>query len=245
MLWEMKEDDLWEFLRFSDFVKRESRYVLTRAHHDFVQRLRDDANERKFTMPGGTTLWRAQRDCGWELRGGPLYMSRSPIPHPPERMLPLSDRAKEGRVNPKGIPCLYTNTDPDTAMAEVRPWIGSMVTLAELRTDMDLMLVKCTSDAIPSTIGADIQVQDDRCWDEINDAFRTPTNRDDDVADYAPTQLLAELFRSCGADGIVYSSALGSGLTVVLFDVGAATVVQCRLFETADIAVFFWEKKVS
>jgi len=31
-------------------------------------------------------------------------------------MKPLRDRAYEGRVNPKGVPCLYLATDPETAM---------------------------------------------------------------------------------------------------------------------------------
>src|ERR1039458_6332974 len=36
-------------------------------------------------------------------------------------MKPKPEKAKEGRVNPKGIPCLHLATHEDTAMSEVRP----------------------------------------------------------------------------------------------------------------------------
>ena len=43
-------------------------------------------------------------------------------PFESQRMKPKTDAAKEGLVNPKGIPCLYVATDETTAISEVRPW---------------------------------------------------------------------------------------------------------------------------
>ena len=57
-------------------------------------------------------------------------------------MKPLSN-CREGRLNPKNIPCLYLATDPDTAMREVRPWIGAIGTLAAFSVVRELDLVIC------------------------------------------------------------------------------------------------------
>jgi hypothetical protein len=42
--------------------------------------------------------------------------------HPLERMKPLKDRAQEGRVNPKGIPCLYAANSPLRPEELARPF---------------------------------------------------------------------------------------------------------------------------
>ena len=46
-------------------------------------------------------------------------------------MKPLGGRATDGRANPRGIPCLYLATTKETAMSEVRPWIGSYVSAGQ------------------------------------------------------------------------------------------------------------------
>ena len=48
----------------------------------------------------------------------------------PNRMKPLVNKAIEGRINPKGIPYLYLSTKKETAMSEVRPWIGAAIALS-------------------------------------------------------------------------------------------------------------------
>ena len=63
----------------------------------------------------------------------------------------------------------------------------------------------------------------------INEAFSEPMSRADDVADYAPTQFLAEAFRNEGYDGIVYESRMGNGKNVALFDVDIAEVASRQL----------------
>jgi hypothetical protein len=50
-----------------------------------------------------------------------------------------------------------------------------------------------------------------------------------------PTQILAEVFRAHGFDGIVYRSLLGEGLNVALFDCKAAELINCCLYETQTV----------
>ena len=64
-------------------------------------------------------------------------------------------------------------------------------------------------------------------------------SRADDVADYAPTQFLAEAFRNAGYDGIVYESRMGNGKNVALFDVDVAEVASRQLHHVEKLSFAF------
>jgi len=73
-------------------------------------------------------------------------------------------------------------------------------------------------------------------WADINSAFSEPATRDESTADYVPTQILAELFRDLGYDGVVYRSAFGEdGFNIALFDLDAAEVQSCVLKEVTQM----------
>src|SRR5690606_23148870 len=147
---------------------------------------------------------------------------------------PVKWRASEGRVNSRGIPCLYTATDLVTAVAETRAWIGSYVSVAEMKTSRELRLLNCVTEDRPSTFlfgEPDPAKWEKYVWGDIDRAFARPAERDDLTAEYAATQILAEHVRRSGFDGIAYRSSLASGYNVALFDVDAADVVNCAVFE--------------
>ena len=130
------------FKSFVDFVRFTSRHVLDDRNKRFLDAVVQTSESRKMRMKTGTRLWRAQvgsiqgtipRLAG--KRGFPF-----PFPLAVDRMKPLSDRALEGRVNPKGIPCLYLSKERETAMREVRPWIGSYVSVSQFTVNRDLCL---------------------------------------------------------------------------------------------------------
>jgi hypothetical protein len=56
-----------------------------------------------------------------------------------------------------------------------------------------------------------------------------------------PTQVLAELFKTSGFDGIAYRSSLGPGHNIALFDVNAAELVNCFLFKVENLKFEFQE----
>jgi hypothetical protein len=196
----------------------------------------------------GTRLWRAQigyvpckrilTDEGGNDIG--LYDYKCPLP--PERMKPLADRAYEGRVNAKGIPCLYLSNDMKTAKTEVRPWVGSYVSVGEFQITRDLVLVDCSADqAIPlfSTPDGTAAERERLVWCTINYAFSTPVTRTDNTADYAPTQVIAEAFRQDGCDGLFYSSTLGAGRNVAIFDLTAAELLSRQLYQVNKVEFTF------
>ena len=221
---------------------------------DFLAAVAETSQKRKITLDEGTVLWRAQRGCNVSYSTGGFREWKENInylytPYRPDRMYPQKDKVSEGRVNPKGIPCLYLASDKETAMSEVRAWKGSKVTVASFRTKTELSLVDCTPPAPrttpPSRYPTDQEWAELYNWFEISRGFSEPITLADDVADYAPTQVLAELFRQNGFDGIIYKSELGEGDNVALFDVASATILECFLFSVTSIQYAFREVPLS
>jgi RES domain-containing protein len=201
----------------------------------------DTSAARTETIPALTRVARAQIAFDWQpidIGGGEI--EEVPAPCGPSRMMPRASIASEGRANAKGIPVLYTATHRETAIAEVRPWLGLYVTVALIRIKRDLRIVNCTNDLQARyRIGFHTPTLPEferYVWADINRAYSAPVNPNDQLADYAPTQVLAEYFRQHGFDGIAYASSLGPGHNLVLFDPSAAEVRACDLVEVTRVA---------
>ena len=242
----MAEFESWrQFWEFSDYVMKKARHVLDAKNRQFIEAIIETSEKRKVTIPVGTVLWRAQlgnitrTEAVTTDDGGDPEFVDIECPYEPERMKPLADRASEGRVNPKGIPCLYCSTDRETAMTETRPWVGSYVTVAEFELRNPLTVVDCSMDlagVLYPVFGEPKPPQREKyVWNSINRAFSRPVTRTDDVAEYAPTQVLAEAFRSAGFGGIKYGSKLGEGMNVAIFDLGAAKPTFCHLYKVKNV----------
>jgi hypothetical protein len=176
------------------------------------------------------------------MKAGHLFW-RAQLGH--DRMKPCAKKASDGRVNPKGIACLYLATKQKTAVLEVRPLVGSYVSVAQFKVLKDLRLVGCSAKELgdleyilkkdPTPEDTEKQV-----WSNINRAFSEPVERGDDSLDYIPTQIITEVFKLNGFDGIGYKSSYGEdGFNVALFDVAAADVTECRLYRIKDVSVTF------
>jgi RES domain-containing protein len=230
----------WDFQRE---VLRSHRFVRSAEAEAFLQAVRHTAQPRLKRINKGTILWRAQLGHDW--REERQINDSVPCAFPPARMKPLADRAHEGRVNPKGIPCLYLCSTAETAMSEVRPWLGSYVSLAQFKIERDLALVDCSMSEKRIWFHLEEpapEVKTETVWAHIDEAFSEPVTRSDDTGTYAPTQILAETFRSLGADGVVYRSSLGeSGYNIAVFDLEVARLINCALHEVKSVKFEFKE----
>jgi len=224
---------------FAAEVSHRWRYRQSEENTHFLKLVAAQAHDRVAEVPAGRRFYRAQKAVhGWldqnlgEEIDGPAL---------PERMMPLPGVATEGRVNPKGIPCFYMAGDEHTAIAEVRPWIGSKVSVGLFRTRRDLRLVDCTRDAEEHLIYLKEPDADERTkvvWSDIARAFQEPVTRENDRADYAPTQIIAEIFRAEGFDGLAYRSGFGSDrFNVALFALDAADLEMCSIHEVRDVTL--------
>jgi hypothetical protein len=228
---------------FDRAVRREFRYVRTPQQEEFLKTVAATSRSRGLDMKAGVILWRAQLGHDWRKEWHREEPFEVQAPHPSARMKPLAEKASDGRANPKGIPCLYLATKQETAVLEVRPLIGSYVSVAQFKVLKDLRLVKCTAKEIGNlerVFKKDWTPEDTekQVWTHINSAFSKPVERGDDSLDYIPTQIITETFKLNGFDGIAYKSSYGEdGFNVALFDVAAADVMNCGLYRIEDLSV--------
>jgi hypothetical protein len=230
----MKEFKSWrDFGNFERMTKNEERYIHTAEVETFLDTVLQSSTKRTEVLPSDSCLWRAQLGHGWRLiyeNGQPI--DDEPAPYPPERMKPEKKQANEGRANPKGISYLYLATHRDTALAEVRPWIGSLISVCCFRTSRELHLINCVTDNEGNKIylqEPSPEKREEAVWVAIDRAFARPVNLSDGIIDYIPTQIIAELFKIKGFDGVAYRSSLGEGHNIVLFDLDSVSLIRNSL----------------
>jgi len=243
------------FSRFTQHIKTTSRYVWDEETTNFLATIVSTA--RYQILPHKTQLYRAQRGVIWEqaFNEDGDCVDEGPFGYLANRMKPLRDKAREGRANPTGIPVLYVANCVETAISETRPWIGEEISVATFIANKDLKVVDLTrgfnrksnyenawwkernNKEDLSQDGINLAV-----WDEIDNAFSQPVTWSDDTAEYASTQIIAELFKNEGYDGIMYRSQFGDkGYNLALFDLDAADPNKCTPYRVQKIKVDFEE----
>ena len=237
------------YWRYSKTVRRERRYVWPREVQEFLEVVRKTAKKRELVIPKDQPFFRAQvgLEQGVEVKEDGSV--EGPFAFGPKRMKPTASHALDYRANAAGIPVLYLAVEIETAIAEVRPWIGSDVSVSQFRTTRELRGLDLTPEfgkhwmpAFSAKDGKLMPVDADGAeksvWTNIDNAFSRPVSRSDDPADYVPTQILTELFRADGYDAIIYRSQLGEdGHNVVIFDLADADAEDGRPYEVTKIDV--------
>jgi RES domain len=235
-----------DYSLFAKEVRSRSRYVWSPESERFLKALAESFSRRLLPLKKGRIFWRAQ--LGYDFQSchdGEGREWEEPIGYSESRMTPLRDKALEGRANPKGIPYLYLSDKAETAMSEVRPWLGSIISIAQFGIERDLNVVACISDKQEMALNyifnpPDKSEYEEIVWREIDSAFSKPVTRLDDSPEYAPTQIIAESIKHAGHDGIIYRSNFGTnGYNIVLFDIAAAKLRNCGIKETKAIKLDF------
>ena len=225
----------WNFQRS---VSRELRFVRKPDTERFLETVLETSKKRIVEAKEGLIFWRAQLGHDWREEGDEEKFE-VPCAFSTLRMKPLSDRATDGRANAKGIPCLYLASREMTAVSEVRPWIGSYVSLAQFKLLRPIKLIDCSRGhgkqlfyfEEPSP-----EKREEAVWTAIDQAFSEPMSQSDNNAAYVPTQIIAELFKRAGYDGIAYRSNFGeNGHNIAIFDLGAADLLNCALYSVDKI----------
>jgi len=197
-----------DYFAFDEDVKSRYRYVLSAKSEAFIRTLMDTMHKRQIVIPQATKFWRACLDHGTRKQqiddgdtDDPPIIYDEIVPSDHNRLVPFRDKAREGRVNPKGIPCLYLADDRKTAMMEVRPWVGSLVTVAKFATKKILTLVDCSNDIASPLSGADKSIEslndqekEELVWWTLNDAFSTPVTPDENKGIMRLPRLLLRTF---------------------------------------------------
>ena len=242
----MSEFKTWNgYRQFAAHVRRQSRFIRTPDDDAFLREVLRTSHTRIRELPAEFGLWRAQLGHRWRpMHQDHEYVDDVPAAYLPERMKPLQGRATEGRANPKGIPVLYLSTRRQTAMSEIRPWLGSLISCAHFKTTRPLKIVDFSVDHPERFVvfftEPDPSTREEEVWLQLDRAFSAPTTSSDDTADYAPTQVIAELFKNEDYDGLAYKSAFGDdGYNIALFNLADAELTTCVLHQVKSLDFTF------
>ena len=231
-----------DFQLFQHHVQKQSRYVYSGEISDFLEAIKETLPSRSRSFPIGSVCYRSQQGHYEYVSEGNLII----MGHSPDRMKPTVEYAIEGRANPKGIPYLYLSNDRDISMMELRPHIGETISCGEFKVSRDLVLIDCYS--VERTFGnvelifnppTDQMGISQAIWSLINDAFAKPISNSETTSDYVPTQILAELFKSEGYDGICCKSSFGSGYNYILFDLMSCEQISTTVMDVESINIKF------
>jgi len=237
---------------FSSSVRSKQRYILDEESSYFLESIINTCQNRIRVLKKDSIVCRAQNGHSWrpyhqydsETDTG-IHVDDVPCPHPFERMKPLVDSAVEGRVNPKGIPCLYVASGKETAMAESRPWLDSIITVGYLKLKKDVNILDFSVEHGKDNMHMYFEEQptqdeiNNAVWLDIDNAFSKPIKASDSKSDYAPTQIISEYVKSKGYSGIAYKSSLSDGHNIALFDLEVADVVKCSIYKTLNVKFDF------
>lgn len=233
-----------DYQEFESDVKFNRRFVHSNKTSKFFENIKATLPNRERKLATGHILFRSQIGYIEEEYEGLIIIQG----YAPDRMKPLTGKASEGRANPKGIAYLYLASNESTSMAELRPHIGQHISCAQFQTNRELRIIDCYS--IERNIGHiecifnPPQTQEDishAIWSNINNAFTKPVTNDHSSSEYVPTQVLAELFKHEGYDGICCKSNMGTGYNFILFSLDDADLKSCTVMQTKMISFNFEE----
>lgn len=232
-----------EYRDFEHRCRNQWRFVHDAEMTAFLDGIACEAAKHVEILPTEEPLWRARIGSadGTGHSDEDHYVER--IAYDAGGIMPSREHAGESRVSPQGIPTLYAAKDQATAIAEVRPFVGAAVSVAELRANHTLRLVDChslheTDPCVPLFAHADDPAE--AAWMSFHLALAEPlrdlsgTTRTDT---YIATQVIAERLRRGGFDGITFKSSLAAGLNVAIFDPSSAEAVAGHLFTVRQMEI--------
>ena len=157
---------------------------------------------------------------------------------------PPRNLASHGRANPSGIPYLYLGSEPETAIAEIRPHTGETasvaqftlqrpITAVDLRSPRELVSPFLLEDA--SEVGrmrADVPF-----LERLGNELTRPVLPRSAAIDYLPSQYLCEFIKKIGYNGVIYRSSVSDGINLALFDPEKAVANSVALYDVQRVSV--------
>jgi hypothetical protein len=133
-----------------------------------------------------------------------------------------------------------------TAIAEMRPARGFLVSVAELCVSNDLQVLDLVGEHVRLNPFLEESIP---YWLELDEllsriawALAKPLEREDNPLDYVPSQRLSEFAEDVHFDGIRYPSAMDRGGTnIVLFDQRNCEIGPSKLLKVTALDVEFTE----
>lgn len=129
---------------------------------------------------------------------------------------PATKLVTAGRLNRQGVSFLYLATNIDTAINEVRPDPGHKVSIGKFNAIKDLSIVDFDR-AFINMSDTEKSLKNFEFLNHIDQLFSRPITQDERHK-YIITQFFADIFRKLGFDGVKFTSSVGSGKNLLIFN---------------------------
>jgi hypothetical protein len=181
--------------------------------------IRKELKLHKVTLPKGAKVFRAR-------------VEDDPIDDLSQLHAPLAHRVPAARANLSGQPVLYVADSLETALSEVRPAIGDLVVVGELKLRRAVRLCDLVRRGVALSPFEDLARHSRACAKQnmraaLGKEFASPIRPRDTARDYLFSQYVAQLIRRLGFDGLAFASSQhqsypDAAINYVLFDTSAA-----------------------
>ena len=203
--------------------------------------LEDIVDRTTINLDAGTVVFRA--------RIGSVAIEDREEPYSETAMgAPPKEKARSARANREGQRVLYCAEDETTAISEVRPARGMVVSVCTLTLRERIRILDLANELenvnpfLSPYPAYDVEFVD--LLASFASEMSEPLRRDDDQRHYLPSQRLCEFFAERGFDGVRYPSALcENGTNLVFFDPDIADIGESWLVEVESVVVHY--RKVS
>lgn len=198
------------------------------AARELVQTLRVDISQ---VVAAGTEFFRGRVGIQARLRKKHRHPQEGQdfryLPHRGKHIdRPPLTLATEGRFNRARVSILYLASDTQTAVAELRPHPGHLVSTAKFRLKRDLMVANFANHDIRNFL-SDSRLEDLRKILSIADVLNVPVQPEHRSL-YAITQLFSDALRVEGFEGLTFKSSVGAGTNLTCFSSDAFEMVVNR-----------------
>lgn len=247
----------WE--DFCRYVKHESRFTIFLRYAEYANAVPYGITDSESMNPKGErffNLLSAFDSCLNEfikVHDSLFSIYRGRIAAPDETFehkdltSPTQEKTRNGRMSPAGISYFYGAEDPDTCVAEVRPYVGAEVVIATFWNEGPLHLLDLVDlppdESIFDQSGYDFRIEEliKPFLREFSNEIAKPVMTGFEAIDYVPTQVFSEFIKNNTwghhIHGIRYKSALRrSGVSIVLFRGAEISLGPNRWLEFVDTA---------
>lgn len=149
--------------------------------------------------------------------------------------------ATAGRANPYGISYLYMATNKKTAIAEIRPHKGDVVSIVKIRISTRLRLADLRnpknylSPFVRPESSTDELFKYIELLKKLGEELTKPILPREANLEYLSSQYLAELIKDANFDGIIYKSSVGNGDNIALFSDKNVEFQEVELYEVENL----------
>ena len=164
---------------------------------------------------------------------------------------PPNHLTTQGRANPAGIPYLYLASDPDTAVAEVRPHTGEYASVAQITIKPGLEILDLRNPRLsvspflihlsPFEVDEESEIstlrEDISFLVELGKELTRPVLPHAAAIEYLPSQFLCEFIKKCNYHGVIYESSVGDGVNLSLFDPEGVTFIENQSHQVTKVSV--------